>query len=81
MMVRVEWIDAYVEHGRLTEEELQESKPIRRTTIGYLVAENDDVVVVSPESMVIDGIAYYEDTMTIPKSFVQGQIRKLRVTK
>ena len=79
MFVRVEWMDAYVDYGRKTEEELKDSKPIARTSVGHLVFENDEVVVIAAEVLVIDSIIYYENSMMIPKGFVTGPVRQLRM--
>ena len=40
-VVEVEWSDAWVESGDYSIKKAQKCKPIRTSTIGYLVAENE----------------------------------------
>jgi len=45
----ITWDDAWVESGDYSVKQAQKCKPIRTTTIGYLVAENDYGVVLATD--------------------------------
>ena len=45
-VVEVVWGDAWVDTGDISIKKAKTLKPIKRSTIGYLVSENEDCVVV-----------------------------------
>ena len=48
--VEVIWDDAHVSTGETTVKKAQKVKPIRTSTVGYLVADNDDGLVIATDT-------------------------------
>jgi hypothetical protein len=48
-IVEVEWVDAWIDSSDFTMKEAKKLKPIPRKTVGYLIAENDDCIVLSTD--------------------------------
>lgn len=49
MVVEVCWDDAFIDTKDVSIKQAQKCKPVRRFTIGYLVAENDTGLVLSTD--------------------------------
>ena len=76
-IVKIDWIDARTLWEVLTKEDLMKEVPIEVTTVGYLVDDNENVVILS--SMLnkdVDKI-YFKTSHIIPKCL----IKKIEVMK
>jgi len=49
-MVEIVWLDAHVTTDSTTIRKAAKIKPIRTKTLGYLIAENDDGVVIASDT-------------------------------
>lgn len=50
MIVEIVWDDAHCSTGEITVKSAAKTKPIRTRTIGYLVGENDDGIVLGTDT-------------------------------
>ena len=80
-IVEVTWIDAQEETGMLGLEAAEGQKPILTRTVGFLVKNSNDCVVVSASVFDEGGPDkdIYRSTWTIPKGCIK-EIRKLNDT-
>lgn len=49
-VVEVTWGDAFVSTSDISEKKAKRAKPVIRTTVGFLVAENDDGIVIAMDA-------------------------------
>ena len=71
-IVRVKWLDAGCESLQLNEEDAKKTSPMPRENVGYLLADNEEKVVVA-FGIVEDRdrhIKVYDQTLVVPKGMV-----------
>lgn len=78
-IVEILWIDAVCEQARIPMERVLELKPVSRHTVGYLLQENEDSIIVAFDVLEdgYRGLTGYEVTFCCPKVMVQ-EIRRLK---
>lgn len=71
-LVEVKWVDAFIDTSDLSIKEAKKLKPITRFTVGYLIAENEDCLILStdyfPKKKTVKEISA---TMVIPTGWIQ----------
>lgn len=78
-IVIVEWWDACggAKVGWHPMKDIQDQKPALARSVGFLVRQDESVVVVCPHTVEADGITDGDGELAIPKSWV----KKIRVLK
>jgi len=72
-IVEVDWVDAFIDTDDFTLEKATKLQPIPRKTIGYLVVEDKDRIVLATD-IFPDKKDEYSACMVIPKPWIRKRI-------
>ena len=70
-VVEVLWGDAWCSTGEVSFKKAKSLKPVMRTSVGYLVAENDDGVVLAMDKFEDDAETVHTHAL-IPWGWIEG---------
>ena len=81
----VEWVDSTGKHGWIKGEEARELQPDESTTVGFLVAEDSERVVITPSTVHMpkeefDHHARFDCVQAIPRCAVR-KMRRIRTAR
>jgi hypothetical protein len=71
-IIEVHWQDAFIDTGDMSIKKARTLKPIKRFTVGYLISENDDCLVLSTDYFPNKKkkVTEISATMVIPRSWI-----------
>lgn len=70
-VVEIKWGDAWVDTEDILISEAKKSKPIMRSTVGYLVADNENEVILSTDIFHSEKYKEYVNSiMVVPKGMI-----------
>lgn len=72
--IHVTWLDSRRVVEPLVESEAKQQKAELVETVGFLVNDEDDVVIVARDFWQEDEAKVYRDIIVIPKSFIRSQV-------
>ncbi len=70
-IVEVEWVDAYIDTNDFSAEKARKYKPVPRKTVGWLVSENDDCIVLATDIYPKEKKHKYSSPMVIPWGWIE----------
>ena len=70
IMVKVTWIDAS-HYGEVPADNLDKLEIVKNATVGFLVKETDEMIVVAMEKTLNDDIRNFRDVVVIPKIYIE----------
>jgi hypothetical protein len=72
-IVEVHWLDAWIDTGDVSLKQAKKSKPIERYTVGYLIEETDECIILSTDYFPKKGrTKEVSATMVIPMGWVKS---------
>ena len=79
-VVIIDWVDAFAETEDFSRKKGEKTEGIRRTTVGFFVAETDDGVVLATDYFHKDKDSFY-GRMMVPWGCIERYDRFYEVTK
>lgn len=70
-VVEVHWLDAWITTDDMTLKRARKLKPVKRFTVGYLIAENEHGIVLSTDFFPKKNIKQISAPMVIPWGMVE----------
>jgi hypothetical protein len=72
-IIEVHWVDAWIDTGDVSIKKAKKLKPIERYTVGYLVEETDECIILSTDYFPKKGrTKEVSATMVIPMGWVKS---------